>query len=274
MRREAKRGFTLIEVIVVLVILAILITIAVPPLTGYIEKAKDRALALEGHTITTALQSIGTELSATAPDGKIADSPLKGYVTTRGVILHADDWTTAVNSLSATSYAPASIFNVTFDNATLTHYYYQKDEKTILEYDRGTYRVLHEMPLEAQWTVPAQRMEAMISILGVDLVERFEGRNFDITNPENTLTDDMKKELGINYEPYYYADFASYFYTQVARELGYSDTQYMVGNGDSLINLTFNPDGTIKTFILRNAATYEHMVRYEDGIYTYVGPGN
>jgi prepilin-type N-terminal cleavage/methylation domain-containing protein len=40
--RNARRraGFTLVEVIVVLVILAILMAIAVPALTGYIEKAR------------------------------------------------------------------------------------------------------------------------------------------------------------------------------------------------------------------------------------------
>jgi type IV pilus assembly protein PilA len=37
---SAKRGFTLVEVIVVLVILAILAAIAIPALTGYIDKAR------------------------------------------------------------------------------------------------------------------------------------------------------------------------------------------------------------------------------------------
>jgi prepilin-type N-terminal cleavage/methylation domain-containing protein len=42
-RREAKRaGFTLVEVIVVIVIIAILAAIGVPALTGYIDKAQDK----------------------------------------------------------------------------------------------------------------------------------------------------------------------------------------------------------------------------------------
>ena len=35
-----KKGFTLVEIIVVLVILAILVAIAVPSVLGYVEQAK------------------------------------------------------------------------------------------------------------------------------------------------------------------------------------------------------------------------------------------
>ena len=40
---KAKKGFTLVELIVVLVILAILAALLVPALTGYIDKAQGRA---------------------------------------------------------------------------------------------------------------------------------------------------------------------------------------------------------------------------------------
>jgi prepilin-type N-terminal cleavage/methylation domain-containing protein len=56
-----KKGFTLVEVIVVLVIITILMAIAVPALTGYIDRAKDKALEADGRNILVALQAIASE---------------------------------------------------------------------------------------------------------------------------------------------------------------------------------------------------------------------
>jgi prepilin-type N-terminal cleavage/methylation domain-containing protein len=66
-KRTDDKGFTLVELIVVLVILAILAAILVPALLGYIDRAKNQQLLLDGKNIMTAIQAEAS--SAYATDG-------------------------------------------------------------------------------------------------------------------------------------------------------------------------------------------------------------
>ncbi|MEA4823884.1 MAG: prepilin-type N-terminal cleavage/methylation domain-containing protein [Clostridiaceae bacterium] len=65
--RKNKKGFTLVEVIVVLVILAILAAILVPSLTGYIDKANQRAAIAECRACVMAAQTLASEDYALKP---------------------------------------------------------------------------------------------------------------------------------------------------------------------------------------------------------------
>lgn len=66
-KKESKKGFTLVELIVVLVILAILAAILVPSLIGWINRAKQQQGVLEARNAYLATQTIVFESNVKTP---------------------------------------------------------------------------------------------------------------------------------------------------------------------------------------------------------------
>lgn len=64
-KRKNEQGFTLIEMIVVLVIIAILAAITIPALLKYIDKAKEKQVLIDTRSICMAIQTVTTETYAT-----------------------------------------------------------------------------------------------------------------------------------------------------------------------------------------------------------------
>lgn len=78
-----RRGFTLVELIVVLVILAVLASLLIPALTGYIDKAKRDQVVSETRMLHEAVQTVAGEAYASNEWGTIDGSgnPLTSLFT-------------------------------------------------------------------------------------------------------------------------------------------------------------------------------------------------
>lgn len=60
--RKEKKGFTLVEIIVVLVILAILAAFTIPAMLGFVDDARKKSILMEGHEVLTAFHTSFTEI--------------------------------------------------------------------------------------------------------------------------------------------------------------------------------------------------------------------
>ena len=113
-----KKGFTLVELIVVLVILAILAALLIPALTGYIDKAKEKAIIAETRQVVVAAQTLGDEAYAKKSVGATIEFGASKDVTLDKVATLAE--VTPVDNIKT----------ITWANGKISHVQYVKGGKT------------------------------------------------------------------------------------------------------------------------------------------------
>ena len=105
--KSTKKGFTLVELIVVLVILAILAAMLVPALTGYIKRARQEKDYQMAATVLTAVQSAATYQYSKAAAGTteftISGKTSAGNGTNVMMLIGADSTMVKEISFSANS---------------------------------------------------------------------------------------------------------------------------------------------------------------------------
>lgn len=81
---KENKGFTLVELIVVIAILGILAAVAVPAYSGYVTKAKDAKVLSEVSTLVTGAQSVATADGATVTEISISSAGVITVTTSGG----------------------------------------------------------------------------------------------------------------------------------------------------------------------------------------------
>lgn len=118
-KENNKKGFTLVELIVVLVILAILAAMLIPALTGYIDKAKEKDVIAETRQVVMAAQTLVDEAYAKVDIG--SDT----------VKIDGEDGTVKVSDIATLAEVDqANIGTITVTNGKVTVATYTKSGKT------------------------------------------------------------------------------------------------------------------------------------------------
>ncbi|WP_343246434.1 prepilin-type N-terminal cleavage/methylation domain-containing protein [Diplocloster hominis] len=122
---HSRKGFTLTEMIVVLVIIVILIALLVPTLTGYIDKAKEKSVMAEGQRVLTATRTILAEHYGNEEDVSVStfriNDPLKDTDLAKEIVALAEMKT---DSLAELEIEKNQIESLIYQSGNKAAFYY------------------------------------------------------------------------------------------------------------------------------------------------------
>lgn len=139
---KKRKGFTLVEVIIVLVIIAILMAVLIPSLAGYIDKANEKSSMANCRNFVMAAQTIASETYGTGSANveKLAGSTDATYNTTKYL---TDSLVLAelINDGTALADAPFKMDVTMTKKGKLTKVMFQ-DGNFLVTYESGNFTVV------------------------------------------------------------------------------------------------------------------------------------
>lgn len=133
--RKDNKGFTLVEMIVVLVILAILAAILIPALLGYIDEAKQKQYVLNGKSAYTASQAVMSDLYAKTKTGFSLETELNKEDIKQRILDMADINACTVLEIGCKDAYTSGSGSKQHGAFTITYVHYQEDNTDIYFYN-------------------------------------------------------------------------------------------------------------------------------------------
>lgn len=109
-----KKGFTLIEIIVVLVIIALLVAAAIPSMIGFVDDARGKAYASEARVGFVAAQAVVTEMVASGNKTNPTSDDVLNSATFKNMVSDVEGKFSAIEITASDAKTPNRVTGITY----------------------------------------------------------------------------------------------------------------------------------------------------------------